>query len=187
MARFDYSAQQQQQQFVTQLKSEYQMHRERLANNLRVAQAQASSQRELQSIQNAHAMQMMQLKQQFQMQASQFAQAQQNARQSKLLQTYDKWKQAGYKESQLDQIMKAIESIQGAIPQDVLGGEPPPSIPGTGSWSYGGGGYTERPSYEFPLGHSLTPSLDWRERMRLRNEQFRSPEQRYFKRYVNMR
>jgi hypothetical protein len=56
MARFDAGAQQQQMQFEEQLNIEYQMHRERMSNNLRVAQSQASSARELQSINNAHQM-----------------------------------------------------------------------------------------------------------------------------------
>jgi hypothetical protein len=122
MEQWDKSAQIQQQQFLSQMQQDYQMHREKLANNLRIAQAQASSQRELQSIQNSYAMQMEQMKQQYAMRASQFSEAQQNARQSKLLQTYDKWKQGSYNQSQLDQIMKGIQQIQGATPPMVPGG-----------------------------------------------------------------
>jgi hypothetical protein len=152
MARFDASAQQQQFQFMADLQQKYQQHRAQMANNLRVAQSQATSQRQLQSIQNAHAMQMQQLKNQFAAQAQAYGESQANARQSMMLRTYDKWKQAGMIQAGRDQSLKGagavIEAPPTFTPPPNAGGLPRPS--GTGSWSFGGrsgtfggGGYTE--------------------------------------------
>jgi hypothetical protein len=117
MARFDASQQQQQYQFEKQLATEYQMNRERMSNNLRVAQAQASSQAQLQSINNAHAMQMAQMTNEFKTRAAQYAEAQKNARQSQTLQVYDKWQKSDAAAKQRDQMMKGSQQVTNYGPQ----------------------------------------------------------------------
>jgi hypothetical protein len=179
MARFDASAQQQQFQFMTQLKTQYQQHREQMANNLRVAQQQATSQRQLQSIQNAHNMQMQQLKNQFAMQAQAYGEQQANARQSMMLRTYDKWKEAGTLQAGRDQTLRGagavIEAPPVMSPPPDAGGLPRPS--GTGTWSFGGqsgsfggGGYTTNDFQGRPI--TTSPQLSqFEELLKRRREQ----------------
>ncbi len=119
MARFEQAQGQQQQQFMTQLKAQYQMHREQLANNLSVARQQATSAAQLQSVQNAHAIQMANLNRSFQQQALEFQQAQQNMRHSQQLQLYDKYFGAQARSRHRQDINKAAGTILGAPPTPV--------------------------------------------------------------------
>jgi hypothetical protein len=146
MARFDASAQQQQYQFMTQLRTEYQMHREQMQNNLRVAQSQASSQAQLQSIQNAHAMQMQQLKNQFAAKAQQFGEQQANARHSLGLQLYDKHFSAEQQRLGRAQTIAGVAATREQSPEGVLGGRPPIGTQGTGTVRFGGTTYGMTPS-----------------------------------------
>lgn len=124
MARFDQSQQQQMYQFKEQLQTQYQMHRETLSNNLRIALANAQSQRENQAIRNAHEMSMARLNQQFQMKANTFAQQQQNARQSQMLSTYDKWQSADFSLDQLKAMLQGVNTVaDNQMPTLTIGGE----------------------------------------------------------------
>ena len=169
MEMWDRSAQIQQQQFLADLQKQYTLAREQMNNNLRVAQANATNQQQLQSIQNAHAMQMKQMENQFAMQASQYQQAQQNARQSQLLQAYDKWKQGGYNQTQLDQILKGITQIQSATPTAVPGGTPT-----TQGGTTVGSNYNYNPyNWNYLSGiNTNQPMNTWREQMLARNKYY---------------
>lgn len=96
-----------------------------------------------------------------QMEATQFAQTQENYRNTARMQVYDKWFSG-----QLDLGQK--KALLDATEQASKYGVQTPSSPGagTGTWNFGNrsgtvspGGITENPDYQYPQGHSLTPSL----------------------------
>jgi len=155
MARFDAAQQQQNAQFIAELRQQYQIAREQLANNLRVAQINARSASERQAIQNAHDMQMNQINNQFKMQASQYAESQQNMRQAQSLALYDKYQKAnlGVAEKRLQ--LDATKAIEGAYPYQQPGGEAPPEPQGSGTvtdaqgnrWVYKNGRFVKDTGY----------------------------------------
>lgn len=144
MARFEQAQGQQQNQFMTQLQSQYQMHREQLANNLAVARQQATSAAQLQSIQNAHQIQMANLNRSFQQQAMEFQASQQNMRHSQQLQLYDKYFGSQARSRQMQDITKAAGAIAEAPPTQTA--PPAPSAPGAGTATYGGTTYRYNPN-----------------------------------------
>lgn len=111
MARFDSSQQQQQFQFMKQLETEYQMHREQMSNNLRIAQTQAGSNAERQAIGNAHTIQMQKMQQQFSMKAQQFGEVQKNARHAQSLSLQDKHFGAEASRLNRQQMIQGVETV----------------------------------------------------------------------------
>jgi DNA polymerase III gamma/tau subunit len=115
MARFDAAQAQQQHQFVQRLETEYQMHKETLDNNLKIAMSRATTDKEIAQAQNAHNMAMNQMNQQMQQRTMQYQEQQKNARQSQQLKLYDQYYggQAQNRQQQLEfDMMKYGQSQQ---------------------------------------------------------------------------
>jgi len=153
MARFEQAQGQQQYQFLTKIKADYEMQRRQLANNLAVARQQASSAAELQSIQNAHSIQMANLNRSFQQQAMEFQAAQENMRHSQQLQLYDKYFGAKAQGELRTDVLKATNAVQSQPPTPITGGtssgagsaQTAPSV-GSGTATIGGVQYRYNPA-----------------------------------------